>query len=382
MRKLVRFFPAAALIAAFSLTASRRPPAALRDAPVSFQDSAAELGEASRSFKNRGVSEVSSVQGVALEAAPPQSNSRKEVSQQLIPEVLSLKKGQLFPRSLFDKYSTNAIAESLVERLYRIEMNQKAPSSVGDMVDMWAETELHRYAYSKNFLMFVKAGIKNQFQTKTTSGYLDFSGRNRVEERLMGIKLIEARDGAGSHAEDIYSDKQVNNLRPKYGVLFFPNQESDANTPCTGAYGDFILIFNDRLKLRSTWTRGDSLLQSFNLGRTFWERLPKSAVLDNNVGAYFEFQTFGDIGIEDVSEIGVMKSEYDFEKTPVKFQGALIDAGFKVVEFQTCKFNSRKISYRKNRTLSKGNPDKLARWIARVRAGGRSPILPTRRAAS
>ena len=225
------------------------------------------------------------------------------VSYHLIPEVLRLKDGQAVPSDVYTRYSSALIGASIVQRLHlsrETDANEAAPA-----YDYRADAIIQMKINDVNFDSMAKSGFLNQHKIQSSSGAYTPNTRGAVEDNLLHTTL-EADYVTGIA-------NPVNFIRPKYAFLAFPkDSDGQQHSNFLRQYGNVVLVFNEEIKDRSTFTAADSLdkdtdgngdVDSGIVARTFFFRSKHQLkkVKDPAGGNYWETQIYGELQMSDVS---------------------------------------------------------------------------------
>jgi len=195
------------------------------------------------------------------------------------------------PKELLEKYDTRFVARLLIERK-TVEMSN---SDTKESAYNFMQDSRIIMGVSFNILELIKEnGFLNQHQTKSTKGALAYSRRRIYEDNAIGVR-VERRD------EYVNGQSVANTLRPKYSYLVLDKAHPGIKTKINPQYGNVFVVFKNKMKLRSTFTAGDSLdteadwsttyTYSLNLNR--FPRLKKDY-------DYFESQVWGELTLKDV----------------------------------------------------------------------------------
>ncbi len=201
-----------------------------------------------------------------------------------VPEILSLPQDAVVPHAIYGKYSVDAIATALVQRLHRLVDGR---TDGAPFFDFMGKTKITIAFDSKNLNSIMTGCFKNQHQTGTSRGMLAQATRASVEDHLLKLRL-----------EDSYQSSPAsipNQIRPKYSYLSFQDFKAgmDSNT-YLDRYGNTVALIKDEVKERSTFTPDDSLVvddgTEGNTVRTFFllEKPPLG-----NEERYWEVQIWG-----------------------------------------------------------------------------------------
>jgi hypothetical protein len=212
-----------------------------------------------------------------------------------VPEIMSLANGALIPADVYKSYSPEAIARSLIYRLYMSNeyKNISLAAIKNPSFDLYKSTQIQIAFKLKNFESIMKSGFLNQYQTGTSNAFYGPELRTPAENELVNAQLEPASSGP---------DSVVSSLRPKY-AFFAPTEPSDFFTESGYAikYGEIIAVFKDRLKSRATFSPDDSL-DALSRGFT----LPLLTFKENmhmpfkREGRFYEAQVWGPISFSDV----------------------------------------------------------------------------------
>ena len=230
---------------------------------------------------------------------------------EVAPEILALTNGADVPASIYQKYSAEKIAISLIYRYFqKIERPQiKKIDLLKPSYDVFGQTESIIAFSSKNIDSIIKNGFLNQFTLGTKPRYENYM-QNRVltENYLSGVNL-SATFEIGSTPENL--------VRPKYAHGIFRSAgTARIRNYLDFSYGDTYAVLKDSVKKRTTLTNYDSLAGVVS-------QIPNFKVISmyqsSNkfefpaLQSYYETQIWGPVAITDVAYflIGCSRNESD-----------------------------------------------------------------------
>lgn len=153
----------------------------------------------------------------------------------------------------------------------------------------------------------IKKGQLNMHQTGQSRGLTQREVRAKAENSMIGIKFEE------KHNENPKS--VLHYLRPKYGLVNFPSPCGiRVNPNRLLIYGQVIIVYNDDVKLRTTYSYGDSLFAFCHyLAGDLKQYQEPHSLLDfaspqkNETSdvRYVEAQIWGPIDLNDIKEFRV-----------------------------------------------------------------------------
>jgi len=287
--------------------------------------------ESGRSFTLKELAQMDGVKGPLI----------KENLENVIEKtVLNNRQASAF--SYIDSMSGQAFKKQLASNVY----NEQQLSEISNITEQIKNGDLpicmNRGFHKKEILeQFIEDGnFKNQFETQTSKGCLDFSKggqRDQWEERLYNGAFQKQK----AYTDILDSDTllaEVGKERPRYGYL------SDPNSPfINNSYGDLTFVFKPQAVAdRCTFSIGNSsgiIQKDIDRGRVFtadapaalwreWKLVGKpledSVISGKQVPAgfsassrYTEVQFLGDVSLNDVAEIIAPKHfedpEYDYD---------------------------------------------------------------------
>ena len=206
----------------------------------------------------------------------------------LIEELSNTVKGAIIPYELYEEYSSEDIATSLVLSKHL----QHEPKGVKDYkYDFLNDTTITMAFDSKWISAIIRKGYLNQHRSGQSNGALTKSRRATLEDSMIGARLEDSYNSIG---------QKVHNVRPKYAFLNLTKQTAKTGfNEFLGQYGNVYAVFSKNVKVRSTFTAGDSL----NIGAGFDENhtfFYKSDSHIKHTNHYFEAQVWGELTIKNV----------------------------------------------------------------------------------
>ncbi len=203
-----------------------------------------------------------------------------------IAEVLELKNKATIPQAILEQYDTDTIAESLVAWV-KNDREKKEKKNATPIYDFKKQSRIVIAFNLKNLESIQEKCFLNQHQTGTSNAYL---GKDRLiqENKMLGLTL-----GTTEKEKEIL---------PKYAYLFIDGSPMEKDNAIVTDYGGVFAKINDRVKERSTFTSGDSLViraMPKDL-MTFDYKLYKEGQIKRNYTAYWEAQIWGSLCMDDV----------------------------------------------------------------------------------
>jgi hypothetical protein len=220
-----------------------------------------------------------------------------------VSEILQIREGAPISEAALEAHDINAIAESLVARIHK--NRELAVSSNHPDYDYWKDTEVRIHLHAKSLDVIREQGLLNTFQISEgdagRKGYLDW--RAATENELIRTSL--AQPGLSEAAR-----RQINRLRPKYGILELTSPRSFIEIgDGSRVYGEVVAVLRPEVKKRTTWTIDDSaVLYAVDRAdaHTLWFKAENSRITGRGRERlrtkYLEAQVWGDLGLQDVKE--------------------------------------------------------------------------------
>lgn len=215
-----------------------------------------------------------------------------------------------------NKFDLRQFAASLVERKRLFQerwgSNQTAkPETEPNFPAGIENVELLSFMPEKYLAAFIEQGQLNVHQTGHTGGACEPAVRASAEDLMIGIRL-----------EAAYSRKAkapIHYLRPKYGFVHFLDKAPVYVNPNRFLrYGEVMLVYKNQVKLRTTYTYGDSLISYCEPGvidRHSLEPVPLTYLCPPKSQyrsvRYVEAQIWGPIDLSDISEFRVPAKRKD-----------------------------------------------------------------------
>ncbi|MBY0357220.1 MAG: DUF3626 domain-containing protein [Candidatus Obscuribacterales bacterium] len=258
-----------------------------------------------------------------LACSPVFAESSARTAEGLIPAVVAIPfDGQnvLAPEYIQgikeNKFDLRQFAASLVERKRLFQerwgSNQTdKPESNPSFRAGIENVELLSFMPEKYLTAFIEQGQLNVHQTGHTRGACEPAVRAGAEDLMIGIRL-----------EAAYSPKTnaaIHYLRPKYGFVHFLDKTPVYVNPNRFLrYGEVMLVYKDQVKLRTTYTYGDSLISYCDPGvmdRHSLDPVPLTYLCPPKPQyqrvRYVEAQIWGPLDLSDISEFRVPTSRKD-----------------------------------------------------------------------
>ncbi|GIL18288.1 MAG: hypothetical protein BroJett040_20390 [Oligoflexia bacterium] len=240
----------------------------------------------------------------------------------LSPELVRLKEFAKVPTSLLSEMDSRTLAEALVQRLHLRE--EKGPELKGTPYDFKKQAQILIQFNSKNLDQIIEKGFLNYHETLATSVSPDQDYRTYNENEMIRLTIPggtepEIRD------EDELREKQklktkaerkFDHLRPKYGYVDLTENIPFGKTKFYNEYGNVFAVMKDEVKLRTTWTLGDSIELTDQLNkkdgmvRTFLSNTLFEAEKDMH-GRYLEAQIWGELDFRDIKALYVESHHQD-----------------------------------------------------------------------
>jgi hypothetical protein len=209
------------------------------------------------------------------------------------------------PSEIYSKFSTKAIAESLVYRFFKKNeyKSVRRTDVIRPYVDLYHDTSLLMAIKIENFESILNTGFLNQFQVGASSGKYDPTARDNTEIYLMKIFFGHSLQPQGAE----------NFVRPKYAYLTFDVDKAGIDRAwVTAQYGNIFVRFKDEVKKRSTFSNGDSLDfmtrprgYKFSFGDfhqySFFYNQENFEI--QNLASYYEAQIYGPLDSKDIDYI-------------------------------------------------------------------------------
>jgi hypothetical protein len=207
----------------------------------------------------------------------------------LVPEILALKDGETIPRELYDKYSANQIAQTIVARVHRErEKNENASHTDYDFRKNGA---IQIVFHEKYFDSIREKCFLNEFQVDHPRDSAYQQRRLLVEDQVAGLKLEETFDPDRGNV--------IHKVRPKYAYLGLlkAHPSLKGHIKEDFYYGTVVAVFKDHVKDRATFTP-ENTFNAANDVHTFSYRPRKVGPMGRD--GYWEAQVWGDLCLSDV----------------------------------------------------------------------------------
>ncbi|MBX9685356.1 MAG: hypothetical protein K2X27_01565 [Candidatus Obscuribacterales bacterium] len=207
------------------------------------------------------------------------------------------------------------VAASLLERKKQFILRWQNPNEIeesGKFPKSLDELELVCLFPEKYLDSLLSQGQLNVHQVGHSRGLCQKEIRAHAEDFMIGI-----------HLENPYNpkaDSRVHQIRPKYGFLNF-------KTPCgiqvnpfrLVPYGQILIVYNDEVKLRSSYSFGDSLAsycEPYAQTQNPLDPLPLTLLKapgakDSATCRYVEAQIWGPLDLSDIKEFRIPKDRKD-----------------------------------------------------------------------
>ena len=212
-------------------------------------------------------------------------------------KILQLQPYQKISKSLYNYYTVNQVAKSLIHRLHQQEVDLKA-SEHEVITDLSKNSEIIIFFRPEDFSSIHEQGFLNQHQIQKSNGFFTPKLRKRVENTLADLDLG-------------YSDLALQ-LRPKFAFLNLtePVEFNKKEYAVDTDYGRIAAVLKQEIKQRATWTSSDSnwlimhgigyekdsSIVKQHLGTFSRGSFPKDGI-DNS---YNEAQIWGSLDVTDV----------------------------------------------------------------------------------
>ncbi len=205
----------------------------------------------------------------------------------LIPEIMSLAPDSEVPSVVYSKYSAESIATSLVQRLRKMIDGRQEGSP---FFNFFGASEITVAFNGRDFDRIHGGCFKNQHQTGSSSGIYDPNRRAMMEDAFIQAKLeAQYNPDPASVANDV---------RPKYSYLSLQESRPELSIASySKRYGNVVALARDEVKVRSTFTPGDSL-DTHGAGLHTFFLLDAPA--QRTGGQYWEAQVWGPLCEKDV----------------------------------------------------------------------------------
>nr|BDT29181.1 hypothetical protein BHI3_26470 [Bacteriovorax sp. HI3] len=213
-------------------------------------------------------------------------------------EIINLKEGDRIPESILLNYSSEEIAESIIERIAQQNRDADASFAKGflhtsDVQLFFPEKLLDDVIREKEFLNIHQVS-DDHIRANDTGGTVHDYRRDRVsvESVLSGLDF--------SSPKNELARKKMDELRPKSAFLVPKDLSEDA---IAFGYGEIVAIPKDNLRKRMTWTPMDSYATPEDLvqGETFFSTRKEAP----EVFRYYEAQIWGKLSISDIEEFWI-----------------------------------------------------------------------------
>ncbi len=210
-----------------------------------------------------------------------------------ISDIINIKASQVIPASVFSKFDSIMIAQSINEKIYM--EREKAYYTATPDYDFKADSNIIMAFDSKFFDSISKSGFLNQHRIGHSNGAYSPSRRAGLEDGFLNFKIESSYNSIGRVAHDV---------RPKYSYFILTKPRTDMGyTQIYAQYGNVYAKFKNNIKNRSTFTPGDSL--NINASgatiKTLNYRSDKILVKSSSYAAYYwEAQIWGELLFKDV----------------------------------------------------------------------------------
>jgi hypothetical protein len=158
----------------------------------------------------------------------------------------------------------------------------------------------------------VKRGQLNVHQVGHSRGVCEQAIRAHAEDFFLGIHLENAYDAG--------KDCRLHFLRPKYGFLNFPKPCGIKSNPFRLLqYGQILIVYDDQVKLRTSYTYGDSLAsycEPWAITMHPLDPVPLAGLKppgphDNPYCRFVEAQIWGPLDLSDIREFRIPTARRD-----------------------------------------------------------------------
>ncbi|OGR02111.1 MAG: hypothetical protein A2284_11800 [Deltaproteobacteria bacterium RIFOXYA12_FULL_61_11] len=309
-----------------------------------------------------------------------------------VPELSGLDRGATVPAELYQLHDTHALAQALVERVFRLTRAKDTRPKLGPLkrtepvhhfdlqkdARLLMHLKLEAVTDPQRFSGYVTRGFLNLHQTGSTGGLDKPEVRALLEDDLALLRLEEEYNPDPSN--------RVHELRPKYLVLDLTGEVVVGGRRHDAAhYGNLVFVFKEQVKQRATWTYRDSLdlvqahfqptIQlSFGVW-TFDEEKYRTGVLEEYYRlclagtfedallrarpypqGYLEAQVWGPLELSDVNHVLVLEAELPAFSESQAFQYLTERLGIPVYTYEMATRWDRP-EYRTLRRVSGSDPD-------------------------
>lgn len=216
-----------------------------------------------------------------------------------------LQSGEPIPAKALERLDSRIIGRAIVQNIHeRYEYSRQASEHPGEVAFDWARDSKVQMVFNPSLLApILENGFLNQHQTGSSKGSYSPEYRARLEDLLADQQIgsYSARRDLRAHA-----------VRPKYGMVdLMPDRFLGRRNSLGEWYGDWVAVFKDEIKSRTTWTINDGLLFGESTFRDPQERAVvqgtfQAKTIDTSVrGGYIEAQIWGEVRMEDVDYVMV-----------------------------------------------------------------------------
>lgn len=233
-----------------------------------------------------------------------------EVVYREIPEIINLSDGEVISKEVYQNYSSEDIAYSLVQRMYIAK--EKDPKFIRDeSTDLYEKAKI-QMAFGSHIIQYLKADsgcFKNQHQTGkgSAAASTDLKRRFNAENKIFNIKLEKSHNKSRKNP--------IHELRPKYAYMGSETYKDYILNEYVTDYGTIYAVLKDHVKQRSTFTYGDSLnndKQLPGIAHTFNFQFPKIHIKDIK---YYETQVWGKLCVKPDVDYFLINCHRGFELT-------------------------------------------------------------------
>jgi hypothetical protein len=231
--------------------------------------------------------------------------------QVLSKDLILLPEHAEIPTAILHNMDSRSLGKALVQRLHiREELRQKWKETVAFNAAEGASVVMQVHA--DQLQAIIKNGFLNYHQTGHTSGNPKQEFRSEVEDEIARLGLgggTWPTDDGETIPQNEKDQSSFNLLRPKYAHLLLHNQPWFTRRGFNSQYGNIFIVFKDDVKLRTTWTLGDTLEHLTPNEKDGFTRTLLSNTLArpdvNKLGRYLEAQIWGELNLSDVQAVYV-----------------------------------------------------------------------------
>jgi hypothetical protein len=209
----------------------------------------------------------------------------------MIPEIFDLSPGQTLPATIYDSYDSKVVGLSLIQWII---LNREKSDLTEETPD-YNFMDDTRIMMAFNFTDFDKIQTScflNQHRSGSSHGAFNPTIRSQREDIFLNLNLESSYGSQGA---------KVNDVRPKYSYFFLDKYRADMGLSTVSfQYGNVFAKFKEQVKLRATFTPGDSLdinAQAKDVRTMFYKSADKVTLTR---GGYWETQIWGTLCLDEV----------------------------------------------------------------------------------